>query len=50
MPRLQPWQGGNLAAFTRARFDGCVTSLPARRCLELRKQWNQLHELAFTNP
>jgi hypothetical protein len=50
MLRLQPRQRGNLAAFTQAKFDGRVTSLTARHCRKLRKQWNQLQELAFTNP
>src|SRR6516225_11956829 len=50
MPRLQPWQGRQLAALTQAKFDGRVTSLTACHCRKLRKQWNQLHELAFTIP
>src|SRR5215831_5198100 len=40
----------NFACVKAAKFDGRVTSLTARHCRKLRKQWNQLQELAFTNP
>jgi len=50
MPCLQPRQRRKFGRLTRAKFDGCVTSLPARFCLKLPKRWNQVHEPAFTCP